>query len=57
MGSEAFGADGSLGRIIGEDGTFGVLSDLIGWVSDFVSAAGYFAGGDFQEALGKGFMA
>ena len=57
MGSEAFGADGSLGRIIGEGGTFGVLSDLIGWVSDFVSAAGYFAGGDLQEALGKGFMA
>ncbi|MFS4488331.1 hypothetical protein [Dietzia kunjamensis] len=57
MGSEAFDADGSLGRIIGEDGTFGVLSDLIGWVSDFVSAAGYFAGGDLQEALGKGFMA
>ncbi|MBB0990797.1 hypothetical protein G6009_04845 [Dietzia sp. SLG510A3-30A2] len=57
MGIDAFGADGSLGRIIGEKGTFGVLSDLIGWVSDFVSAAGYFAGGDFQEALGKGFMA
>lgn len=57
MGSEAFGADGSLGRIIGEDGTFGVVSDLIGWVSDFVSAAGYFAGGDLQAAFDAGFMA
>ena len=57
MGSEAFGADGSLGRIIGEDGTFGVLSDLIGWVSDFVGAAGYFAGGDLQAAFDAGFMA
>lgn len=57
MGSAEFGDTGSIGRIVGENGTFGVLSDLIGWVSDFVSAAGYFTGGDLQEAIAKGFMA
>lgn len=57
MGSDEFGAEGSLGKIVGEDGTFGVLSDMLGWVQDAVSAAGYFAGGDLQEAIAGGFMA
>lgn len=57
MGSEAFGADGSLGGILGEDGTLGVVASMLGWVNNLVKGIGYFAGGDLQEALGKGFMA
>ncbi|MGX1858601.1 hypothetical protein ACWIFB_14390 [Dietzia sp. NPDC055340] len=47
---------GSLGGVIGKDGTFGILSDLLGNVDKFVKAAGYFTGEGFQEALAGGFM-
>lgn len=57
MGSEAFGEDGSMSSIFGEDGTFGVLSDMLGWMKSLVSGIGYFAGGDLQEAIDGGFMA
>ena len=57
MGSEAFGADGSLGGILGEDGTLGVVASMIGWVNNLVKGIGYFAGGDLQEAWNNGFIA
>lgn len=56
MGSDEF-ADGSLGAIFGKEGTFGVLSEMLGWVNNLVKGIGYFAGGDLQEALANGFMA
>lgn len=57
MGSTEFGAEGSLGGILGADGTVGVVADMLGWVNNLVKGIGYFAGGDLQEALAKGFMA
>lgn len=47
---------GSLGGVIGKDGTFDILSTLLGNVDKFVKAAGYFTGEGFQEALAGGFM-
>ncbi|MBB1012799.1 hypothetical protein BXY47_2712 [Dietzia kunjamensis] len=57
MGSEAFGDDGSLGGILGEGGTFDVVSSMLGWVNNLVKGIGYFAGGDLQEAWNNGFIA
>ena len=57
MGSEAFGAEGSLGAIFGKEGTFGAVSDMLGWANNLVKGIGYFAGGDFQDAFDAGFMA
>ncbi|WP_188064785.1 hypothetical protein [Dietzia sp. ANT_WB102] len=56
MGSDAFGADGSLGGIFGPEGTFDVLSDMLGWVNNLVKGIGYFAGEDLQAAIANGFM-
>ena len=47
---------GSLGGVVGEDGTFSILSGFLGNIDKFVKAAGYFAGGDLQEAIANGFM-
>ncbi|GLB63459.1 hypothetical protein NCCP2495_13380 [Dietzia sp. NCCP-2495] len=47
---------GSLKGIVGEDGAFGLLSDLLGNIGNFVDAADYFTGEDFQEAIAGGFM-
>ncbi|WP_167400730.1 hypothetical protein [Dietzia lutea] len=57
MGSTEFGPEGSLGAILGGDGTLGVVSTMLGWVNNLVKAVGYFVGGDFQEAFDAGFMA
>lgn len=47
---------GSVEGVIGEEGAFGLLSDLLGNIDKFVKAAGYFTGEGFQEALANGFM-
>ena len=48
---------GSVEGVIGKEGAFGLLSGFLGNVDKFVKAAGYFAGGDLQEAIANGFMA
>ena len=48
---------GSLGGVVGKDGTFSILSGFLGNIDKFVKAAGYFAGGDLQEAIANGSMA
>ncbi|GAA3512152.1 hypothetical protein [Dietzia aurantiaca] len=47
---------GSLNGVVGDGGTFSILSGLLGNVDKFVKAAGYFTGEGFQEALAGGFM-
>ena len=47
---------GSLEGVVGEDGTFDILAGFIGTIDKFVKAAGYFTGGDLQEAIAGGFM-
>lgn len=47
---------GSVEGVVGKEGAFGLLSDLLGNIDKFVKAAGYFTGEDFQEALANGFM-
>ncbi|WP_205475814.1 hypothetical protein [Dietzia sp. Alg238-R159] len=48
---------GSLAPVAGEGGLLDLGGTFIGAVNNLVKGIGYFAGGDLQEALGKGFMA
>ena len=48
---------GSLGPVAeGNTSMLGLLSTLLGNIDKFVTAAGYFTGEGFQEALAGGFM-
>ncbi|WP_206472797.1 MULTISPECIES: hypothetical protein [Dietzia] len=48
---------GSVGGVLGPKGLVDLAGGLLGAVNNLVKGIGYFAGGDLQEALGKGFMA
>lgn len=48
---------GSLAPVAGKGGLLDLGGTFIGAVNNLVKGIGYFAGGDLQEALGKGFMA
>lgn len=48
---------GSVGNALGTNGVLDLGGKLLGNVNNLVKAVGYFVGGDFQEALAKGFMA
>lgn len=47
---------GSVGTAFGKDGAFGIIGQTASWMKDLFSGLGYFVGGDFAKALGKGFM-
>ena len=48
---------GSIGDNLGEGGILDVGASFIGVLNNLVKGIGYFAGGDLQEAIAKGFMA
>ncbi|MFN3602697.1 MAG: hypothetical protein ACK4UY_15045 [Dietzia sp.] len=48
---------GSVGELLGPKGLVDLAGGLLGAVNNVVKGIGYFAGGDFQEAFGAGFMA
>lgn len=48
---------GSVGAAFGEEGIVGLTSGVLKWAKSLTGGIGYFAGGDFQEAIAGGFMA
>jgi len=47
---------GSLAPVAGKGGLLDLGGTFLGAINNFVKAAGYFVGGDFQKALDAGFM-
>ena len=52
LGSIANGDNG----LFDKGGVVGAVSGLLAWAKDLTSGLGYFLGGDFEKALGTGFM-